>query len=109
MTIKRARYAMTTGLFVAVAALTFNATSAQTTIKPGFNLFSTDQDMEIGRQSALEVERQLPIINDRAAQATVEKNGKVIFRYQLPDEIYRVGQTPAEAFASVLGSALSEE
>jgi Zn-dependent protease with chaperone function len=32
---------------------------------PGFNLFSVDQDVELGRQSAVEAERQLPLLNDR--------------------------------------------
>jgi Zn-dependent protease with chaperone function len=33
--------------------------------QPGFNLFSVEQDIEIGRQSAAEAERQLPLLNDR--------------------------------------------
>ena len=40
---------------------------AQVAIKrspSGFNLFSTQQDVELGQQSALEVERQLPMLND---------------------------------------------
>ena len=41
----------------------------------------------------------------RAARATITKNGRVIFRYELPDEVYRVGLTPARAFARVLGEA----
>ena len=32
---------------------------------PGFNLFSVEQDIEIGRQSAAEADRQLPLMNDR--------------------------------------------
>lgn len=34
--------------------------------EPGFNLFSVDQDVEIGRQSAADAERQLPLLNDRS-------------------------------------------
>jgi len=33
--------------------------------QPGFNLFSVQQDVEIGRQSAIEAERQLRLLNDR--------------------------------------------
>jgi beta-barrel assembly-enhancing protease len=43
--------------------------AAQTTARKtqsGFNLFSVEQDVELGRQSALEAERQLPMLNDRA-------------------------------------------
>ena len=42
----------------------------------------------------------------RSAQATVSKNGRVIFRYEMPPEEYRVGDTPAEAFARLLVDAL---
>jgi serine/threonine protein kinase len=44
----------------------------------------------------------------RFADAVVEKNGRVIFRYQLPEETYRVGQNSVEAFASVLGEAFQD-
>jgi len=32
---------------------------------PGFNLFSVEQDIQIGRQSAVQAERQLPLLKDR--------------------------------------------
>jgi Zn-dependent protease with chaperone function len=35
---------------------------AQTVVRPGFNVFSVDQDVEIGRQSAAQVEKQLPMM-----------------------------------------------
>ena len=41
---------------------------AQTTVRqdrPGFNLFSVQQDVEIGRQSAIQAERELRLLNDR--------------------------------------------
>jgi Zn-dependent protease with chaperone function len=49
---------------------------AQTQIKPGFNLFSVDQDQEIGRRSAEEAERQLPILDDRSIEVYVDGVGK---------------------------------
>jgi Zn-dependent protease with chaperone function len=48
------------------------ALAAPTQVKPGFNVFSAEQDVEIGRQSAVEAERQLPLLNDRNTQAYVE-------------------------------------
>ena len=42
----------------------------------------------------------------RAATATITKNGRVVFRYQLPDEVFRVGMHPPKAFARVLSYAL---
>ncbi|MGN6184593.1 MAG: serine/threonine protein kinase [Thermoanaerobaculia bacterium] len=44
----------------------------------------------------------------RYANATIRKNGRVVFRYLLPTEIYRVGNTPVEAFVNKLEDALSE-
>jgi Zn-dependent protease with chaperone function len=46
--------------------------AAPTQVKPGFNVFSAEQDVEIGRQSAVEAERQLPLLNDRNTQSYVE-------------------------------------
>src|SRR6266545_2076432 len=48
------------------------ALAAPTQVKPGFNVFSAEQDVEIGRQSAVEAERQLPLLSDRNTQAYVE-------------------------------------
>jgi serine/threonine protein kinase len=41
----------------------------------------------------------------REAHAAILKNGRVVFRYDLPSETYRVGSTPVEAFVSILGDA----
>ncbi len=40
---------------------------------PGFNLFSVQQDVEIGRQSAVEAERQLPLLRDRNVDRYLNK------------------------------------
>lgn len=49
---------------------------AQTQVKSGFNVFSAEQDIEIGRQSAAEAERQLPLLRDSAVQGYVERVGR---------------------------------
>src|SRR6186997_494602 len=52
-----------------VAVLTFASlagAAAPTQVKPGFNLFSVEQDVEIGRQSAAQAERQLRVVHDRS-------------------------------------------
>jgi Zn-dependent protease with chaperone function len=54
------------GLVVTSMALTAGSVMAQTRIRPGFNLFSVEQDQEIGRQSAAKAEQQLPILVDRS-------------------------------------------
>jgi hypothetical protein len=44
----------------------------------------------------------------RTAHATVIRHGHAVFRYELPPEEYRVGDTPAEAFARVLRDAMGK-
>lgn len=42
------------------------AAQAQTQVKGGWNVFSPEQDVEIGRQSVAQIEQQLPVVrNDR--------------------------------------------
>ncbi|MEA2166260.1 MAG: eukaryotic-like serine/threonine-protein kinase [Thermoanaerobaculia bacterium] len=43
----------------------------------------------------------------RSGNATIKKNGRPIFQYVMPREDYRVGDSPAEAFARILGDALA--
>jgi predicted Zn-dependent protease len=71
------RAARLAALFGVLAATTF----AQEDPKPGFNLFSVEQDIEIGRQSAAEAERQLPLVRDAAVERYL---GRVVRR--LADE-----------------------
>jgi beta-barrel assembly-enhancing protease len=68
---------------------------AQTQVKPGFNLFSPQQDVEIGKQSAAEVEQQMPMLRDRSVQqyasqvgnrlAAVESGPKYPFQFKVVD------------------------
>jgi len=48
---------------------------ARAAATPGFNLFSVEQDIEIGRQSALEAERQLPLLKNKKVDGYL---GKVV-------------------------------
>ena len=58
------------------AMLSAAVAEAQTRIKPGFNLFSPDQDVQIGQQSAAQAEQQLPLINDREVNDYVSRIGQ---------------------------------
>jgi len=49
--------------------------AAQTHVKKGWNLFSKEQDVEIGAQSAQEVQQQLPILRDEEVQRYVAELG----------------------------------
>jgi len=76
MRARHVRIAVVMCCLVAVVAAAEGVSFAQTKIKPGFNLFSVDQDKEIGQKSAAEAERQLPILHDRTVEAFVNAVGK---------------------------------
>jgi len=54
--------------------------SAQTKIKSGFNLFSPEQDVEVGQQSAAAAQQQLPMLNDSQVNAYVNQIGQRLAR-----------------------------
>jgi len=63
--------------FLPIAILTAVAiANAQTKLQPGFNLFTTEQDVEVGKESAVKAEQQLPILNDAEVTAYVERIGQ---------------------------------
>jgi len=63
---------------------------AQTRVEPGFNLFSEEQDVEIGRQSAEEVEKQIPILRLPAVDGFIAVIGQRLqAAIQGPDFPYR--------------------
>ncbi len=76
MNARHVRIALVIGCVLAVMVAVGGISSAQTKIKPGFNLFSVDQDKEIGQKSAAEAETQLPILHDRKVEAFVTAVGK---------------------------------
>jgi Zn-dependent protease with chaperone function len=52
------------------------ARADRTPLKPGWNLFSPAQDVEIGQKVSQDAERQLPMLNDRRVDAYVDALGK---------------------------------
>ncbi|MFN2385768.1 MAG: M48 family metallopeptidase [Thermoanaerobaculia bacterium] len=62
--------------FLALAIAAVETALAQTQVKPGWNIFSVEQDVEIGRQSAVEAERQLPMLRDAAVARYVSAVGQ---------------------------------
>ena len=59
----------------ALMMLTVGTASGQTVVRPGFNMFSVDQDVEIGKQSAIQAEKQLPILTNATVSSYVSKIG----------------------------------
>ena len=61
------------GTLVLCAPLVAQDATSRATPTPGFNLFSVEQDIEIGRQSAVEAERQLPLLRNRNVDRYLNK------------------------------------
>src|SRR5438094_10097460 len=93
---------MTVGLVLAVTLGAYAADS-RTKLKPGWNLFSPQQDIEIGRQSAKEAEKQLPILNDRQAATYINTLGQNLAAHapgeKYPYEFKTVNDAAINAFA----------
>src|SRR5436309_14933321 len=52
------------------------ANAGRTKLKPGWNLFSPQQDVELGRKASQEAERQLPLLNDRRVDSYLNSLGR---------------------------------
>ena len=63
-------------VFALIFALVGTAAADRTKLKPGWNIFSPEQDVEMGRKVSVEAERELPILNNRQATAYVDALGK---------------------------------
>lgn len=104
-----------TSLFT-IAVLLFCATlTAQTRVEPHRNSFSPSQDVQAGRQAAAQVRQQLPMLNDRATEALVERIGArlvaaVPARFQQPAFRYSfdvVNRRDINAFALIVNHSSS--
>ncbi|MFI5176360.1 MAG: M48 family metallopeptidase [Terriglobia bacterium] len=49
---------------------------ARTRVKPGFNFFSSKQDIELGREASQQAEKELALLNDPATVSYVTQLGK---------------------------------
>ena len=68
------------GLIFAIA-LTASAADSRSKLKPGWNLFSPQQDIELGREVSRQAERQLPMLSDRQANAYIGALGRQLPRF----------------------------
>ncbi|MBI4470846.1 MAG: M48 family metalloprotease [Acidobacteria bacterium] len=76
---------------------------AQTKVKPGINVFSLEQDIEMGREASKEIEQQLPMLDDPATVSYVSTLGKSLAsksdKPDLPWEFKVVNAADVNAFA----------
>src|SRR5213082_3090823 len=73
---QRTRFARPGIALVTVLMLSVGIADAQTKIKPGFNLFSPQDDVNVGQQSAVQAEQQLPMLNDAQTNAYLNRIGQ---------------------------------
>src|SRR5580693_2036291 len=90
------------GLTFAIVLAAYGADN-RTKLKPGVNIFSPRQDIEMGRESARQAERQLQILNDRQATDYIDSLGRRLAA-NAPGEKYPyqfkiVNDTAINAFA----------
>ena len=93
-------------LILALGAFACGPAAAQRTqLKPGWNMFSPTQDMQVGKQAATDAERTLPMCNSPKADAYVTQLGKRLTDHlttngvQYPWEFHCVNDRSINAFA----------
>jgi len=65
----------------AVAAFAVDA-AQELGLKPGFNLFSKQQDIETGKEYSAEIDQQLPLLNDPETLRYINDLGKRLTQYE---------------------------
>jgi Zn-dependent protease with chaperone function len=83
---KNSKFSIALGLILAIT-LTAYAADSRTKLKPGWNLFSPQQDVEMGREVSQQAERELQILNDRQANTYIDALGKQLAAHA-PGEKY---------------------
>ena len=61
-------------LMLLLAAVTLAAQSKK--LRPGFNLFSKEQDVQLGKESAAEVEKKMKVVDNAELQTYIATVGK---------------------------------
>ncbi len=90
-------------VLVLVIALAGYAADQRTKLKPGWNLFSPQQDIEMGREVSKQAERELQILNDRQAATYIDALGRQLAAHapggKYPYQFKIVNDTAINAFA----------
>jgi beta-barrel assembly-enhancing protease len=76
--IQASRFTGLPAFWVLLAAFAFAPASfaQRTQLKPGMNLFSTQQDVELGRKTSQQAENQLPMLNNARIDGYLDRLGK---------------------------------
>ncbi len=102
MTKTRARHQAAAALLLALL-LTLNLHADRTRIKPGWNMFSPQDDVELGRQASAQAEKELPLLNDRRVDDYLNRLGQRLGKrapnYDFNYQFKAVNQKEINAFA----------
>jgi hypothetical protein len=69
------KFGAATGLLILLAAVAL-AANGRTVLKPGWNMFSPKQDIEVGQQVSQDAERQLPMLDNARVDNYVNALGR---------------------------------
>ncbi len=93
------------GMIAAALVITPAARADRTHLKPGWNLFSPQQDIEVGSKVSKDAERQLPMCNDPQVDAYLNRLGRRLAekaptgKVQYPFQFKCVNDRAINAFA----------
>jgi Peptidase family M48 len=93
------------GAVVLMLCAASTAGAQRTDLRPGWDLFSPQQDIQIGRQAALDAEKQLPLCNDPKVDSYLTKIGMRLVAHlntegvNYPWEFHCVNDKAINAFA----------
>ena len=107
------KYAAREGQLARVASFVFamcvflipGASAQRTQLKPGWNMFSPQQDVELGKKAAVDAQKQLPLCNDPKVDAYLTQLGTRLASklptggVQYPFEFHCVNDKAINAFA----------
>lgn len=63
-------------IFFAAVSLSVPVLATHKDLKPGWNLFSKEQDVQLGREAASQVEQQMPVVRDQELTAYIQRIGQ---------------------------------
>src|SRR5687767_6763990 len=91
-------------ILIALALFSMTAMAQRTRLRPGTNMFSPQQDIELGREVAKEAEKELVLITDPDANAYIAALGQQLAavapnEYKFPFTFKLVNDRSINAFA----------
>jgi len=103
---RRARLRLASGIFLSLSVgFPPDASAQRTQLKPGWNMFSPQQDVELGKRAAVDAARQLPLCNAPNVDAYLTELGTRLAQklptggVQYPFEFHCVNDKAINAFA----------